>query len=72
MKSFALLFLVISVVFITMGYMERKIEEKEDNKVIEYRFIPRSYIEEQTYSVDLKKNFANMFENDAYLSSALV
>ena len=72
MKSFALLFLVISVVFITMGYMERKIEEKEDNKVIEYRFIPRSYIEEQTYSVDLKKNFANMFENDAYLSSAMV
>ena len=72
MKSFALLFLVISVVFITMGYMERKIEEKEENKVIEYRFIPRSFLEEQTYSVDLKKNFANMFENDAYLSSAMV
>mgnify|MGYP001156766422 CR=1 FL=1 len=72
MKSFALLFLVISVVFITMGYMERKIEEKEENKVIEYRFIPRSFLEEQTYSVDLKKNFANMFDNDAYLSSAMV
>ena len=52
--------------------MERKIEEKEENKVIEYRFIPRSFLEEQTYSVDLKKNFANMFDNDAYLSSAMV
>ena len=72
MKSLALLFLVMAVVFITMGYMERKIDEKEENRVIEYRFIPRSYIEEQTYSVDLKKNFANMFDNDAYLSSAMV
>ena len=72
MKSIALLFLVMSVVFITMGFMERKIQQKEENKVIEYRFVPRTFLEEQTYAVDLKSNFADMFEQDSYLSTAIV
>jgi hypothetical protein len=73
MKSLALLFLVVSIVFITMGYMERKVKSKEENKVIEYRFVPRTLLEEQTYAQNLKRNFSDMFENeDAYLSSAMV
>ena len=73
MKSLALLFLVVSIVFITMGYMERKVKSKEENKVIEYRFVPRTFLEEQTYAQNLKNNFSDMFENeDAYLSSAMV
>ena len=73
MKSLALLFLVVGIVFMTMGYMERRIQEKEENKVIEYRFVPRSLIEEQTYGLNLKKNFSDMFElDDVRMSSSLV
>ena len=73
MKSLALLFLVIAVVFITMGYMERKMVNQEENKIIEYRFVPRTLLEEQIYSIDLKKNFSDMFEKeDASVGTALL
>lgn len=53
--------------------MEKKIKDKEQKKIIEYRFIPRSILEDQLYQGDLKTNFADMFEKDnTYLYSNLV
>ena len=61
MKSLSFLFLVLGIVFVTIGYMEMKI--KNDNKkLVEYRFIPRNVYDEQFVPQNLKKNFSDMFE----------
>lgn len=62
MKSLAFLFLIMAVVFITVGYMEFKFQNQLKQKVIEYRFIPRSLYDEQTQPINLKKSFEDMFE----------
>ena len=73
MKSLALFFFIMSILFITIGYMEKRIKEKEVEKVIEYRFIPRSILEDQLYQGDIKSNFVDMFnKEDTYLYSNLV
>lgn len=61
MKSLSFLFLVIGIVFVTVGYMEMKIQN-ENKKIIEYRFIPRNVYDEQFVPQNLKKNFSDMFE----------
>lgn len=62
MKSVSLIFFTISMVFLIVGYMEMKISEKQKQKVIEYRFIPRSLIEDQVYPVNLETSFTDMFK----------
>lgn len=61
MKSIVFVLFVFSVVMIVMGYMEIKLEEKRDEKVIEYRFIPRSILNEQFDQIHLTQNFNDMF-----------
>ena len=43
MKSLSLVFLALSPVFIVVGYYELKILEKENQRTVEYRFIPRVF-----------------------------
>ena len=62
MKSLALFFLVLSVVFITMGYMESKMMSQEKEKTIEYRFIPRSFLDEQNNPINIKDSLNNIFQ----------
>ena len=61
MKSLSFLFLVLGIVFVTIGYMEMKIKN-ENKKLVEYRFIPRNVYDEQFVPQNLKKNFSDMFE----------
>lgn len=42
--------------------MELKIREKQNQKIIEYRFIPRSLIEDQINPVNLETSFTDMFK----------
>ncbi len=64
MKSLTLLLFSLSIVFLTIGYMELKINEKQNQKIIEYRFIPRSMIEDQVNPVNLETSFVDMFKRD--------
>ena len=64
MKSLALFFLVLSVVFITMGYMESKMMSQEKEKTIEYRFIPREFLEEQNNPINIKDSLTNIFQKE--------
>tara|TARA_E500000178_G_scaffold353697_1_gene420290 strand:+ start:1511 stop:1753 length:243 start_codon:yes stop_codon:yes gene_type:complete len=64
MKSLTLILFTISIVFLTIGYMELKINEKQNQKIIEYRFIPRSMIEDQVNPVNLETSFVDMFKRD--------
>ena len=62
MNIVALLFLVIGVVFILMGYLEMFFNSKKVEKQIEYRFVPRD-VYDGINSNDLEDQFS--FMNDA-------
>jgi hypothetical protein len=64
MKSLVLLLLVLGVMMITTGYHQKLQTSFKQEKIIEYRYIPRSYIEEQLEPVNLQKSFADMFQKD--------
>jgi len=62
MKSLTLILFSLAVVFLTIGYMELKINEKQKQKIIEYRFIPRSLLDDQVNPVNLETSFVDMFK----------
>ena len=64
MKSIVLLLLVLGVMMITIWYHQKLQETFQKEKVIEYRYIPRSLFEEQIQPVNLQQSFADMFKKD--------
>ena len=70
MKSLVLLFFVVGVVLITMGYQKMLLTNTKTKNIIEYRFIPQSLYEEQMGPVNLEHSFHDMFEKEnVFLSS---
>lgn len=63
MQSLSLLVLILGIVFITVGYMDNKVKENKPEKVIEYRFVPRSIYDEQIKPTDLNDTFSTMFSD---------
>ena len=59
MKSFILILFIIGALMLTIGYMENY--KKCPLPKIEYRYIPRSFYEEQVSSVNLKNFYSDMF-----------
>ncbi len=49
---------------ITTGYHQKLQQTFQKEKVIEYRYIPRSLFEEQIQPVNLQQSFADMFKKD--------
>lgn len=49
---------------ITIGYHQKLQETFQKEKVIEYRYIPRSLFEEQIQPVNLQQSFSDMFKKD--------
>ena len=67
MKSIILLLLFIGIISIVIGYV--RTYQRCDNKSIEYRYIPRTFFEEQIGPTDLKKSFSSMFnDNSSWIS----
>jgi hypothetical protein len=64
MKSLVLLLLVLGVMMITTGYHQKMQSNYKREKVIEYRYIPRSLFEEQMQPVNLQQSFSDMFRKD--------
>ncbi len=64
MKSLVLLLLVLGVMMITTGYHQKMQSNYKKEKVIEYRYIPRSLFEEQMQPVNLQQSFSDMFRKD--------
>lgn len=56
--------MVLAVMMITIGYHQKMQESFKQEKIIEYRYLPRSYLEEQLEPVNLQKSFADMFRKD--------
>jgi hypothetical protein len=62
MKSFALLILMIGVIFITVGISKER-DICPPNKV-EYRFVPRTFFDEQTSQIPtINSQFSGMFQD---------
>ncbi len=53
------------MIVIIHSIYEQKFNSLKDNIRIEYRFIPRTYYEQQLTDSTVSSNFKNMFEKDS-------
>jgi hypothetical protein len=65
MKAFLILFMFIGLFFITHGVYEQKLKEVSGKTKIEYRFIPRSYYEDQLRDGTASLHFKDLFQKDS-------
>ena len=63
MKSLSLFVLMLGVIMVTVGYMDKKIKKAEKEKEIEYRFVPKSIYDQQIQPVNLSDTFSTMFSD---------
>jgi hypothetical protein len=61
MEIITLSILLIGIVFVLMGYIELFYNEKQEETVVEYRFIPRD-VYDNIESNDLVDQFSFMFD----------
>lgn len=64
MKSIVMFLLVLGMLMISAGYHQSLQDNFKVQKVIEYRYVPRSFYEEQMQPVNLVASFKDMFEKD--------
>ena len=62
MKVLIILCIFIGMFLVVKGVYEQKLNEYKSNPKIEYKFIPRTYYEEQIYGVD-NDNIINLFKS---------
>jgi hypothetical protein len=68
MKTIALVLLFLGVLLIIRGLYEDKYQSLKKNTKIEYRFIPRTYYEEQLNNdMNVSSNFKNMFNKELWV-----
>jgi hypothetical protein len=65
MKTLVVLVLFIGMFFVIQGVYEQKLKEATENKEIEYKFIPRTYYEEQIQNSDFAANTAQLFNSSS-------
>ena len=61
MQALSFFFLMLGIIFITIGYVENKTQKQTEEKKIEYRFVPRSIYDEQIESVNVLDVQSEMF-----------
>ena len=64
MKLLILLTLFAGILFVMHGIYEEKINSLKKEVKVEYRFIPRSYYDEQIFSNQFSSKFSNLFDKD--------
>jgi hypothetical protein len=60
MKSYVTLFFFIGILMITVGYINQK--QKCPPPIIEYRYIPRTFEQQQDNPVKISQVYSQMFE----------
>ena len=61
MQALSFFFLMIGIIFITIGYVEHKAQGQYKENKIEYRFVPRSIYDEQIESINVTDVQSEMF-----------
>ena len=64
MKLLILLTLFTGILLIMNGIYEEKVKRLERDVKVEYRFIPRSYYDEQIFSNQFSSKFSNLFDEE--------
>ena len=65
MRAILLILLFVGALLVVDGIYEQRLQGFKDNVRVEYRFIPRTYYEEQLYHSDLDLKMKDMFQKDA-------
>ncbi len=65
MQSILVFLLFVGVFLLVHGVYEEKFRSLEHNVRVEYRFLPRTYYEEQLANTDVSGKFKNMFEKSS-------
>lgn len=65
MKSFLVLAMFVGMALVIHGIYEEKFKRLEENVRVEYRFIPRTFYDEQLAQTDLVGQFKGMFDKDS-------
>ena len=64
MKLLIVLMFFFGILLIIHGIYEEKFKKLKDNVKIQYRFVPRSYYDEQIFSNQFSSKFSNIFDED--------
>jgi hypothetical protein len=64
MQLYIVILFVIGIFLILHGIYEERYRELQNNVQVEYRFIPRTYYEEQFFDNQFKSKMAPIFEKD--------
>lgn len=65
MRTIVLILLFVGFLLIVDGIYEEKLAAYKKNTRIEYRFIPRTQIEDAMYSNDIELKLMDMFQKDS-------
>ena len=65
MKSIVLLLFVMGIMMITVAYHQELLKNSKVKTIIEYRYIPRSFYEEQMSPDDVHRTFHDMFNRES-------
>lgn len=65
MQAFVVLLLFVGIFLVVHSIYEEKLQAVKDDVKVEYRFVPRTYYEEQLSNSDVSGKFQNMFENSS-------
>jgi len=65
MKSIVLLLLIMGIMMVTISYHQELIKNAKTKTIIEYRFLPRSFYEEQLQPGDVHQTFSEMFNKSS-------
>ena len=70
MKSIVMLFFVVGIIMLSIGYQRKILTNTKTKTIVEYRYIPRSIYEEQLSPINLLDTFNNMFsKGDVFLKN---
>ena len=65
MKTIVILTLFVGMFLIVQGVFEEKLKAAENNKKVVYKFIPKTYYEEQMEDSNVTGKMANIFNKTA-------
>lgn len=63
MRELSLFIFIIGIIFLTVGYMNNKIEAQTTKTKIEYRIVPKSIYDEQIEPSNVLDTFSKMFSD---------
>lgn len=72
MKAFIVLLLFAGLFLVTHGVYEQKLRQIAQKTKIEYRFVPRSYYDEQLAEAQTGAHFKDMFQRESPWSDKTV